>query len=122
VQPSENAFPIQQTQSERALSNRMTRSAQLAYTGLLQFYGGQRRDCEDARPLGAPSLLAIADEVIEKSSGSGCAFSLTSTEIPAVVENGKSNKNRLRVRRVVDVPLREVSVFACVAAETVGCF
>jgi hypothetical protein len=23
--------------------------------------------------------------------------------------NGKSNKNRLRVRRVVDVPLREVS-------------
>ena len=26
-----------------------------------------------------------------------------------MVENGKSNKNRLRVRRVVDVPLREVS-------------
>ena len=25
-------------------------------------------------------LLALADEVIEKSSGSGCAFSLTSTE------------------------------------------
>jgi hypothetical protein len=26
-----------------------------------------------------------------------------------MVEKGKSNKNRLRVRRVVDVPLREVS-------------
>jgi hypothetical protein len=26
-----------------------------------------------------------------------------------MVRNGKSNKNRLRVRRVVDVPLREVS-------------
>src|SRR4249920_2746314 len=26
-----------------------------------------------------------------------------------MVENGKSNKDRLRVRRVVDVPLREVS-------------
>ena len=27
----------------------------------------------------------------------------------SMVENGKSNKNRLRLRRVVDVPLREVS-------------
>ena len=26
-----------------------------------------------------------------------------------MVKSGKSNKNRLRVRRVVDVPLREVS-------------
>jgi hypothetical protein len=26
-----------------------------------------------------------------------------------VVKNGKSNNNRLRIRRVVDVPLREVS-------------
>jgi hypothetical protein len=38
---------------------------------------------ETTRMLGlsvSPSRLAIADEVIEKSSGSGCAFSLTSTE------------------------------------------
>ena len=65
---------------ERALSNRMTRSAQLPYTGLLHFYGGR---AETARMLGfsvPTSRLAIANEVIEKSSGSGCEFSLTSTE------------------------------------------
>ena len=38
---------------ERALSNRMTGSAQLAYTGLLHFYGGKGRDREDARLLSA---------------------------------------------------------------------
>ena len=58
---------------ERALSNRMTGSAQLAYTGLLHFYGGKGRDREDTGLSVPPSRLAIADEVIEKSSGSGCA-------------------------------------------------
>src|SRR5215470_7234185 len=32
-----------------------------------------------------------------------------SAETPLMVENGNSNKRRLRVHRVVDVPLREVS-------------
>jgi len=38
-----------------------------------------------------------------------------------MVKNGKSNKNRLRVCRVVDVPLEEVSGICFVAAETVEC-
>src|SRR5262245_55636074 len=40
---------------------------------------------------------------------SGCTFSLMSLETLPMLGNGKSNKTRLRVRRVVDVPLREVS-------------
>jgi hypothetical protein len=67
-------------QTRAGAEHRMTRSAQLAYTGLLHFYGGKGRDREDTGLSVPPSRLAIADEVIEKSSGSGCAFSLTSTE------------------------------------------
>jgi hypothetical protein len=46
---------------------------------------------------------------LEKSSGNGCAFSLMSAGSFPMAENGKSKKNRLRVCRVVDVPLHEVS-------------
>jgi hypothetical protein len=58
----------------------MTGSTGLAYTDLLHFTVGRAEDREDARPLSATSRLAIAEEVIERSSGSGCAFFLTSTE------------------------------------------
>jgi hypothetical protein len=58
----------------------MTRSGQLAYTDQSHSTVGKDRDREDARPPSATSRLAIADEVIEKSSGSGCAFSLASTQ------------------------------------------
>jgi hypothetical protein len=47
---------------------------------------------------------------MEIAMGNGCTFSLMSAWRPfRMVENGKSKKNRLRVCRVVDVPLHEVS-------------
>jgi len=46
---------------------------------------------------------------LAKSVGNGCRLLLVSQRPSPMVENGTSNKNLLRVRRVVDVPLREVS-------------
>ena len=45
----------------------------------------------------------------EKSSDNGCNVSFMPAETLSDGKKRKSNKNRLRVRRVVHVPLREVS-------------
>ena len=48
-----------------------------------------------------------ARRVDHASSGKGCTS--LSLQWPSPMRNGKSNKNRLRVCRMVNVPLREVS-------------
>jgi hypothetical protein len=45
---------------------------------------------------------------VENSSDNGCIFAFLSAVAPSMVKSGKSNTG-LRVRRVVDAPLHEVS-------------
>src|SRR5262249_35137807 len=70
--------------------------------GLTADAGGTPRRARAGRP------LPMADDISSPALDSRSA-SVEQPKVVPMVRNSKSNKNRLRVRRVVDVPLHEVS-------------
>src|SRR6516165_1645833 len=85
----------------RQLGDRNRRTCRLA-AGLTADAGGTPRRARAGRP------LPMADDIFSPALDSRSA-SVEQPKVVPMVRNSKSNKNRLRVRRVVDVPLREVS-------------